>query len=285
MRTFSFRIVLVLIMALMALGQAAHAQQSAVGKKALSAAHRFAANNSLFVLYHEVGHLIIDQLQLPVLGREEDAADNIATWTLLNKGTPEANAALADAAYGWLLSGNAYDVELNDRHFSGQHSLNKQRAFQIVCLMVGRNSRAFRTIATQYGLDRNRQDNCFWDYDLVDRTMRDLRRTHVQKKARSGGVTVTYHDASGFYKPAADAFRQSGIFDAVAAEIAESYPITQHIEFNARLCGESNAFYDPSSVEVIFCYELMDEYIALALKDIRTKGNFTLGPGGSTRLD
>ena len=40
-------------------------------------AEAFAANNSLFFIYHEVGHLLIDQLALPVLGKEEDAADNM----------------------------------------------------------------------------------------------------------------------------------------------------------------------------------------------------------------
>ncbi len=68
--------------------------------------------------------------------RRRDAADNMATWTLLRKGTPEADQALADAAYGWLLSGIAYNSTIEDEDLYGNHSLDRQRAFQIVCLMV-----------------------------------------------------------------------------------------------------------------------------------------------------
>ena len=37
---------------------------------------RFITANAEFTLLHEMGHLLISELQLPVLGREEDAADH-----------------------------------------------------------------------------------------------------------------------------------------------------------------------------------------------------------------
>src|SRR5690606_1275490 len=85
---------------------------------------RFAANNSLFVLYHEMAHLLVHQLELPVLGREEDAADNVATWMLLNKRSGEADKALADAAEGWLLSGVAYGSGEYEEDYAAGHSLD-----------------------------------------------------------------------------------------------------------------------------------------------------------------
>ena len=38
---------------------------------------RFVTANAEFTLLHEMGHLLINELQLPVLGREEDAADQL----------------------------------------------------------------------------------------------------------------------------------------------------------------------------------------------------------------
>src|SRR5437868_6462646 len=35
----------------------------------------FVVGNTLFVLLHELGHVLITELNLPVLGRQEDAAD------------------------------------------------------------------------------------------------------------------------------------------------------------------------------------------------------------------
>ncbi len=48
-------------------------------------------------------------------------------------------------------------------------------------------------------------------------------------------------------------------------------PITasrRHCSSNAKRCGEANAFYDPNNDEVIFCYELMQDFIDLYSADI-----------------
>ncbi|GLQ55565.1 DUF4344 domain-containing metallopeptidase [Devosia nitrariae] len=282
MSSILLRVILVLSMALVLAGTGL--AQEAMGKKTRAVAHRFAANNSLFVLYHEVGHLLIDQLKLPVLGREEDAADNMATWTLLSKNTPAAHAALADAAYGWLLSGIAYGSNLDDSDYYASHSLDRQRAFHIVCLMVGSDDRSFRAIATEYAIDRDRQDTCLWDYELINRSMRSLMASHQPRKARTAQVRITYHDVSGRLRNAADAFRQSGVFEQVAAEVERHYSLNKPVEFNAKRCGEANAFYDSDTVEIIFCYELMEDFISLAAKDLQSKGGLHLGPGAGGRI-
>lgn len=224
---------------------------------------RFAYNNSLFVLYHEVGHLLFHQLELPVLGREEDAADNLATWTLLRHGTAQAEQVLKDAAEGWALSGIAYDSGGEESDYAASHSLDKQRAYQIVCLMIGMDDDAFRPIANEYRLDRDRQKSCQWDYDMVNRSLERLLADNGSKKRRGTEVDVTYHDVGGRLKVAADAFKSSGVFDQVADELRNRYRLRESVQFNARRCGEANAFYDPETVEIIFCYELMQDYMDL----------------------
>ena len=47
----------------------------------------FVAGNTLFVLLHEMGHVLIAEMKLPVLGREEDAADTFAALAMLKVGT------------------------------------------------------------------------------------------------------------------------------------------------------------------------------------------------------
>ena len=224
---------------------------------------RFAYNNSLFVLYHEVAHLLFHQLDLPILGREEDAADNMATWTLLNKRTKETDRVLADAAQGWILSGIAYDSGGDESDYAAGHSLDKQRAYQIVCLMVGMDDTAFRPIANEYRMERDRQDACYWDYDTVDRALQGLLGGRGNKNGDATEVVVTYHDAGGQLKAAADAFKSSGVFDQVADELRSNYSLREPVQFNAKRCGEANAFYDPETVEIIFCYELMQDYLEL----------------------
>ncbi|MBF0679640.1 MAG: hypothetical protein IR164_11970 [Devosia sp.] len=253
-----------LLVATMALtSQVAQAQDLTGFSKAQRAdTIRFAANNSLFVLYHEMAHLLVHQLELPVLGREEDAADNVATWMLLNKRSGEADKALADAAEGWLLSGVAYGSGEYEEDYAAGHSLDKQRAYQIVCMMVGSDGKAFRPIANQYSIDHDRQSDCLWDYKLINRSIKSLfgDRTETSK---STVVNVTYHDAGGQLRFAADAFRSSGVFDQVAQDLRDTFGLRRPVRFNAKRCGEANAFYDPDTIEIIFCYELMKEYMEL----------------------
>ena len=54
-----------------------YATGSAAQEHASAEQLRFVTTNSEFTLLHEMGHLLIHELQLPVLGREEDAADQL----------------------------------------------------------------------------------------------------------------------------------------------------------------------------------------------------------------
>jgi len=266
-------ILLVLALVATVLAGASGAQARDLTKKQRAEATRFAANNSLFVIYHEVGHLLIHQLNLPVLGREEDAADNMATWTLLSDGTAESNQALADAAYGWLLSGRTYGTSLDDTDYYSAHSLDQQRAFQIVCLMAGSNDSSFKSIVNEYAIDAGRQDSCHWDYQLLNRSFKSLlERPSAVRRSKGSVVHVSYHYASGDLKPIADAFRESGVFDQVADELRENYSLPKPITFNAQRCGEANAYYDPETVEVIFCYEMMQDFMDLYAEAMPKKG-------------
>jgi Putative metallopeptidase len=65
----------------------------------------FVAANMIFVLTHELGHAVISEMDLPVLGREEDAADDFAILTALNVVANEYSLrVLVNAARGWFLS-------------------------------------------------------------------------------------------------------------------------------------------------------------------------------------
>ncbi len=47
----------------------------------LQALIEFVVGNVLFVATHEMGHAVISEMELPVLGRQEDAADDLAILT------------------------------------------------------------------------------------------------------------------------------------------------------------------------------------------------------------
>jgi hypothetical protein len=87
-----------------------------------------------FFFYHELGHALIDTLDIPVVGKEEDAADGLAAYIILEL-TDEPEVALA-AARQFLLESEYYD-ESEEDSFYDEHSLDRQRYYNIVAWVYG----------------------------------------------------------------------------------------------------------------------------------------------------
>src|ERR1041385_5551392 len=64
----------------------------------------FVVGNLLFVLLHEMAHVHVTEMGLPVLGREEDAADTFATLALIKMGSEFSHGVLIQAAKSWFRS-------------------------------------------------------------------------------------------------------------------------------------------------------------------------------------
>ena len=50
------------------------------------------------MLFHELGHCFIHKLDLPMSGREDDVADQIATMLMTNSASPDLARQVAEAA-------------------------------------------------------------------------------------------------------------------------------------------------------------------------------------------
>jgi hypothetical protein len=109
----------------------------------------FVAGNTLVLLSHEMGHVLISEMHLPILGREEDAADTYAALRLLTIGTSFSQHELTEAAQGWFLS-DRRDQESGEKPlYYDEHNLGQQRAYQILCLMVGSDPNKFKGLADE----------------------------------------------------------------------------------------------------------------------------------------
>jgi hypothetical protein len=77
-------------------------------KKNVAAGERqlveFVIGNTMFVMAHEMGHALINEMNMPVLGREEDAADSFAVVTALKIGSGFSERVPIEAGKGWVLS-------------------------------------------------------------------------------------------------------------------------------------------------------------------------------------
>jgi hypothetical protein len=227
----------------------------------------FAVNNSIMILYHEIGHLFVGELRLPVLGKNEDAADSLSAVFLLEEADEWSDAVLRDAAQGWYLSPYNGKGELGDWAFMGQHSLDKQRSFFFVCMMVGNNPEYYGELATEYEMDAAKQEHCGYEYrQAAESWAQVLEPYELDEDSQPVGQITVQYDDPGEHGAVAEALQADRFLEEAAEMINENYVIPRDLTFRATQCGQSNAYYIPGEAEVRFCYEYTKHLAGLYLE-------------------
>ncbi len=224
----------------------------------------FVVGNMLFVLLHEMAHVHVTEMGLPVLGREEDAADAFATLALLKMGSELSSGVLVQAAKGWFLSAERDERKGNRLAFYDEHGLDRQRAYQIVCLMVGSDPEKFKELADLARMPEERQETCQGDYSNAtyswDLVLKSHRRTADQPKATIR--TVYGEDKSGL-DVNARSFRALRLLESVAERAAEEFVWRKPFALELQSCGSPGAHWDLLSHRLIVCYEMAEEFVQL----------------------
>jgi hypothetical protein len=117
-----------------------------------------------FIFAHEFGHALIHNFDLPVLGREEDAADGIATVLLLK--APEGATYAAEAAEFWdAFSGRQNPPALAE--YADNHSFDRQRAYNILCWVGGSDEAILQALAENEIVPEERLASCPAEWQLL----------------------------------------------------------------------------------------------------------------------
>lgn len=232
----------------------------------------FAMHDAAFTMYHEIGHMLVGELGLPVLGKEEDAADALAVILLLNDDSdPDSYNALVDAADGWYFNAvKSTGSGVEEFSYYDEHSLDIQRAYAMVCMMVGKEPEVFEQTAEAYELDQDRVDGCAYTYEQAASSWFTLLGPH---EGSDGAAIEVIYDDAGDYEDFAEILRERGVIEHAADLIMANYVLPTPVTFRATLCGEANAYYDPSNSEVTYCYELAEDLFSLYLNDIIGDGS------------
>lgn len=236
----------------------------------------FVLGNTLFILYHELGHALIDLLGLPVLGHEEDAADNLASIMMIpDDPDPMMDELIVAAADGWYL-GNLRQREAGNVEPSwwGEHSLDMQRFYSVVCLMYGSDPAGFAELADSVNLPPDRRTSCAGDYLQARAGWGRLLAPHLlpaeTRAERRSAVALDFGPPASGQDYVASLLRESGLIEAVASDIGTGFKLPRDLTLRFRECGGSNvnAFYESASATVTFCYELVSFYNELIMRDI-----------------
>jgi hypothetical protein len=110
----------------------------------------FAADVTLHVVFHELGHALIREFDLMVLGNEETMADAFATH-LLTEHFPE-QAVRAISARVKSLMFEASEVPRDQWSVRGEHDSDARRAYQIAALAIAADKEKYAGIADIVGM-------------------------------------------------------------------------------------------------------------------------------------
>ena len=218
--------------------------------RAEEARAQFAASNMIAVFYHEFGHALVDLLDIPVLGREEDAVDALATLLIdLLWEEEDAPLLIADVAYGYALR-IAQGDDLDDSIWWGEHSLDEQRFAAMVCQFYGADPEPRAALAADLGMPEEMSDNCI---------------AHAEQMAESWAVFLAALDGSGS-AAGLDLLAQAGD-DALAAVLRTEidlvnarFNLPETVVVAATDCDEANAFYDLAERQITICAGLAQWY-------------------------
>ncbi len=139
-----------------------------------------AVNATVFTLFHEMGHAMIDIYDLPITGREEDAVDQLATMILLQGGDEGEDSAI-DGANSFL---GDEEAEMDELAFADEHSLDDQRFYNILCWVYGENPDDYQYLVEDEFLPADRAERCPAEYDRLSRSWQTLLEPYVKDSAR-----------------------------------------------------------------------------------------------------
>ena len=224
----------------------------------------FVIGNMLFVGFHEMGHALADQFHLPTLGRAEDAADSFAAIALLDAGSEFSINVLVQAARGLFLSDRRDRKQGEELDFSDAHSLDRQRAYQIICLMVGSDQERFKELADWVRMPWERQRTCANDHQEAKYAWHSLLEPHRHADGQpTATVEIVYEAGQGNLERYARSFQSVALLEAPSDYASSRYALPRPIKMVMASCGDANATWVSSANTETLCYELADDFFDL----------------------
>jgi hypothetical protein len=99
----------------------------------------FSERATTFLFYHETAHALIDIFKLPIVSNEETAADNLAVILALEYNDDGFDIVIDTTYLFDLLDLSNPKKNYQESDYWGEHALDAQRYYNILCLAYGRN--------------------------------------------------------------------------------------------------------------------------------------------------
>ena len=157
-----------------------------------------------FAVSHELGHAMFDIFDVPIFGRQEDAADEFATYVMLQFGGDQALGLIDGAAYGY----HAYIKDLKDKPqvtlplaaFSSDHGAPEERYFNLICIAYGYDARLFSFEMEK--IPPGRAQKCKFEYEDLKFAMHTVFWPHLDHDKIARVLAMKWFVGADAAKPA-----------------------------------------------------------------------------------
>lgn len=136
------------------------------------------AGSFLFTVFHEVGHALVDVLEIPVTGREEDTVDSLAAWWLID-GDGGEESAIAGALSFYTDPTQAGDID--ESQYAGEHSFSQQRYYTLACLVYGSDPQRYANLLEEEWLTEDRAEQCPAEFERLSASWYTLLDPHLKE--------------------------------------------------------------------------------------------------------
>jgi hypothetical protein len=222
----------------------------------------FMAGNTLFVLLHELAHAATSQMQIPALAGKEDAADSFAVTQLIKLSAGLSDRVIGESVKGWFMSDQRNRENGDPVEYYDEHGLDQERAYRVVCLMVGTGEDKYQRLAAATKLPKERQQSCAGDFSAASNAWDMALKPHLRSPGQpKTGINVVYGPASGGKLEAvAQALRSMMLLETVAERMADTYAWPAPFAIEMQSCGYPNAQWLPRVRKISLCYELAADF-------------------------
>ncbi len=118
------------------------------------------------IVLHEGGHMLFDMLDVPVFGREEDAADEMASFIALQFNKDVARTIAKGFVYFWAREQDpAASAPISV--WSDEHGSAGQRMYNALCLAYGGDPQTFQEFVNLGWLPKKRADHCGQEFSQL----------------------------------------------------------------------------------------------------------------------
>jgi hypothetical protein len=141
---------------------------------------------TFFAFFHELGHGLIHQLELPATGQEEDAVDELSTLILMEGGDDGVAAAMAGAKW-FAMEQEKEDKTGQKMPLFDEHGLNGKRFYNVACLVYGSDPTKYQAMVTNNYLPEPRAVRCSEEFKRKSRAWENLLKSHMVQGEAAGG--------------------------------------------------------------------------------------------------